>query len=260
MKSLLRNANWRMTCPKCRSTNVDLEEDQRAFLGGGRHQVQLHCYTCGKVIYGEQAIQQEADRQFAEWEKGQKENEGRPQPAPARTSVYDSRRPGPSAAEARRRQEAEQARREEQRRRQEEEVTRVKQEEERKRREVMALAEAEEARRREEARAAEEARNQAEDLRRREEARSAEDGRRQAEPGDEGLDGGADNGGDIDQLEEGQQTEPVFFNAAGEQMCAWPGCGKIARPNSKYCSRNCSNKNARARHSKRKDKDDVELV
>lgn len=34
-------------------------------------------------------------------------------------------------------------------------------------------------------------------------------------------------------------------------MCAWKDCGKLARPNSKYCSRNCSNKNARWRHRQR---------
>lgn len=35
-------------------------------------------------------------------------------------------------------------------------------------------------------------------------------------------------------------------------VCAWVDCQKIARPRSKYCSRNCSNKNARARHKARK--------
>lgn len=32
--------------------------------------------------------------------------------------------------------------------------------------------------------------------------------------------------------------------------CAWPPCGKEARPGSKYCSRNCSNKFARSRYQK----------
>ncbi|MCO4769781.1 MAG: hypothetical protein KDA24_07090 [Deltaproteobacteria bacterium] len=34
--------------------------------------------------------------------------------------------------------------------------------------------------------------------------------------------------------------------------CAWKDCGNTARPRSKYCSRACSNKNARYRHSQRK--------
>jgi hypothetical protein len=41
--------------------------------------------------------------------------------------------------------------------------------------------------------------------------------------------------------------EPVV----GAEMCSWPGCGKPARKNSKYCSRACSNKNARHRHKLR---------
>ena len=35
-------------------------------------------------------------------------------------------------------------------------------------------------------------------------------------------------------------------------MCAWEECEKASRSNSKYCSRECSNKNARARHRLRK--------
>jgi hypothetical protein len=45
--------------------------------------------------------------------------------------------------------------------------------------------------------------------------------------------------------------------ATDGQICAWKNCEKVARPNSKYCSRNCSNKNARARHASRKKKKKV---
>jgi hypothetical protein len=37
-----------------------------------------------------------------------------------------------------------------------------------------------------------------------------------------------------------------------EHRCEWHPCAKPRRPNSKYCSRNCSNKNARWRHKQRK--------
>ena len=43
----------------------------------------------------------------------------------------------------------------------------------------------------------------------------------------------------------------------GAEVCAWPGCGKAARKNSKYCSRACSNKNARHRHKMRAKKPDT---
>ena len=35
------------------------------------------------------------------------------------------------------------------------------------------------------------------------------------------------------------------------RICAWADCNEPARPRSKSCSRNCSNKNARARHKSR---------
>ena len=37
-----------------------------------------------------------------------------------------------------------------------------------------------------------------------------------------------------------------------EQVCAWKPCTNPVRPHSKYCSRTCSNKNARWRHKQRK--------
>ena len=48
--------------------------------------------------------------------------------------------------------------------------------------------------------------------------------------------------------------EPLPADKKGRmrEPCCWPPCNKYARPNSKYCSRNCSNKNARARYAKRK--------
>lgn len=57
-------------------------------------------------------------------------------------------------------------------------------------------------------------------------------------------------------VEELHKTEgsPEARLVVGDQMCTWPGCDKPARPNSKYCSRACSNKNARARHKARQKK------
>ncbi|MFO0745811.1 MAG: hypothetical protein U1F43_09065 [Myxococcota bacterium] len=41
-------------------------------------------------------------------------------------------------------------------------------------------------------------------------------------------------------------------NPNGEK-CAYPSCNNIARDGSKYCSRTCSNRNARKRHKERRD-------
>ncbi len=46
-------------------------------------------------------------------------------------------------------------------------------------------------------------------------------------------------------------TKAAVESAVGTEECAWPGCAKPARKNSKYCSRACSNKNARHRHKLR---------
>ena len=53
------------------------------------------------------------------------------------------------------------------------------------------------------------------------------------------------------------EDEPAF-NAAGHKLCAWFKCDKgenggraVTRTRSKYCSRDCSNRNARWRHKNR---------
>ena len=43
--------------------------------------------------------------------------------------------------------------------------------------------------------------------------------------------------------------------AADAGSCGWKDCSNPPRPNSKYCSRDCSNKNARHRYKRRKNKD-----
>ena len=54
-----------------------------------------------------------------------------------------------------------------------------------------------------------------------------------------------------------QRIEPVRLGPPASVivitvLCAWDDCEEPRRPTSKYCSRACSNKNARARHQRRK--------
>lgn len=134
---------FKMQCPKCNSTSLFLEEDQKAFVGGGRHQVQLHCYMCGKVIYGQTAIEAEYNKQMAIWAKANQNEPAIPAASP------------------------------------------------------------------------------------------------QAESSKQKAKKSSDN------------TESAVASDPSLPKCAWKECDKPARPRSKYCSRNCSNKNARARYSKR---------
>lgn len=48
-------------------------------------------------------------------------------------------------------------------------------------------------------------------------------------------------------------AEPAVEALASDdpRKCAWDQCSNIRRKNSKYCSRNCSNRNARSRHKRR---------
>ena len=60
-------------------------------------------------------------------------------------------------------------------------------------------------------------------------------------------------------LRKSQLSEAVRESAAPRKepelnRCAWNGCKEEARPRSKYCSRECSNKNARSRYNSAKSK------
>jgi len=49
----------------------------------------------------------------------------------------------------------------------------------------------------------------------------------------------------------GRRKVLAFPGGQSSASCAWGGCNQSSRPTSIYCSRNCSNKNARARHKAR---------
>ena len=149
--------SWKMHCPKCTSHNLELERDRRVAGIRGPHQVQLHCRTCGFVLYGEKAVQEECDRQYTAFlrERNLSPEDLEPQP------TSEPEQPAAAASEP-------------------------------------------------------------------EASEATTNGSSTSEPA---------------------AVEPP---PEGVEICAWASCNKPARPRSKYCSRNCSNKNARARHAKRK--------
>lgn len=176
---------FRMRCPKCGSFNLDLERDYRGSSARGPHQVQLHCFTCGKVIYGEKAVQEEYERQLVTWEADRRSRVSeqvrssvaaapKPAPAPAPAEAAPTEAPVVSAAEPAAREP-----------------------------EVSVVPSS-------------------------------------------------------DALPEwwnwplNEITLEMNPKPPGWVQCAWDSCERGRRPRSKYCSRNCSNKNARARHAKRK--------
>ena len=52
---------------------------------------------------------------------------------------------------------------------------------------------------------------------------------------------------------EPERLDNVKVLSVGGGVCAYPACQNIAREGSKYCSRTCSNRNARKRHKQRRD-------
>lgn len=232
--------SFRMECPKCASTNVDLEEDQRAYLGGGRHQVQLHCYTCGHIIYGEKRIQAECDKQYAAWERAAKDG-GAAENAPAESAPAPARPPAPAPAPATRaRPPADDPSDEDE--------------------DSDASEDASDAPAATPAPASAPA-----DAGKAKPARAKAPAKAPA-PADDDDDDDDDQSdvapgratGTIDP-ETGLEIVVPSFDAPLDKKgrpllaCTWPPCARYARPNSKYCSRNCSNKNARARYARRKD-------
>ena len=178
--------SFHMHCVKCRSTNIDLQRDQRAFVSDGRNQVLLHCYTCGHVIYGETKVQAECNRQYSEWESRQRRSGQTVAPNPM------SSRSGADAG---------------------------------------GVA-----------------------------SSGAGQGSESASPDAasiaEALADFPFKHGEVDPVTGLTfifPSEPPPTDSRGRPLkpCVWPPCEKYARPRSKYCSRNCSNKNARARYSKR---------
>ncbi|MED5373191.1 MAG: hypothetical protein VX899_19390 [Myxococcota bacterium] len=174
-------AKFRMVCPKCGSHNLDLERDYRGSSARGPHQVQLHCFTCGKVIYGEKAVQAEFDRQREEWEATSRTpalvERSRPKPVPLVRPVVDAAPAAPAKSAP-------------------------------------------------------------------EQAPAPESKATPVAPAD----------GSTPEWWSWPHNEITVDHAPqppGWEKCAWESCRKGRRPRSKYCSRNCSNKNARARHAKR---------
>ena len=171
--------SFHMHCVKCKSTNIDLQRDQRAFVSDGRNQVLLHCYTCGHVIYGETKVQAECNRQYAEWEARQR-RAGQTVMAsagPARGSASGAEAGDPGSAP------------------------------------------------------------------------SATSGASDAATLAESLADFPFKHGEIDPVTGLTfifPSEPPPLDSRGRPLkpCVWPPCEKYARPRSKYCSRNCSNKNA----------------
>ena len=255
-------------CPKCESRSLHFQHARHPFMWGST-ELRASCYTCGLVKYGEPAVRQAFESQLAQWQR--KQDEARAfQVALEKERAERAAREAEEAARLRREQEARLAREQEEAR-----LAREQEEAERKVREEQERIERE----RTEARIARER-----ELARERAARWAEievmrkrDAERQAN-----LQRELKRERDIRYREKKRArlaaspvaalptppipTPPVAavevsvvevsvveeVGSVSLPMCAWTGCANHATPNSKYCSRTCSNNNAHARYKARR--------
>lgn len=61
------DGQFRMICPKCKSTSFTVRRDQRAYVHKSQPFELVFSCRCGKQLFGD-AIQEEYDRQKSEWE------------------------------------------------------------------------------------------------------------------------------------------------------------------------------------------------
>lgn len=277
-------------CPKCAGTSLHFQKTRHPYMWG-KDDLQVHCYTCGTVKYGEVAIRQVFEPQFARWQRQHNEEmafqvalekervERRAREAEAARLILEQ-----EAREEAERKAQEKARRERDR----EEAARLAHEQEQARlarvREEQALREKEE-----QERAAREEQERV--LRERHEAHLARERARARERTARWADIEVMRKRDAARMEELRRTlkrerdaryrenkraqraalavaaptlptppaPPVVVEEKVEEigsvslpMCAWTGCTNHATPTSKYCSRTCSNNNARARYAARR--------
>lgn len=156
---------FRMTCPKCGSTNFSIERDNRSYAARGQTFEMIFSCRCGKQMFGDQIVK-EYERQKKDWEHHREARVER-----------DIRSAAPKPQEARPAARTEPA----------------------------------------------------------QSPPSAEEEEEELEPA-ESLNT------EEEELEESEDSG----------ICGWAPCSNPPRPNSKYCSRDCSNKNARWRYKQRK--------
>ena len=264
--------SFKMRCPKCSSMSYTIERDTRTYTGAKSGEMVFSC-RCGKQLFGE-ALDLEHQRQKALWEadperqreererderrreieqredqlkkafeyrkawvaqkraeqeaarQGQVWTPAPPKPAPAapapRAAEAARAAPAPTVARSARQEPAAPPARPERPRVQPEPAAPV---------EPRAVAQRT---------PDSDAPRESEPAARPEPARKAERAQPAEQNGEEFVENDAPN----DEESSGEEGT--------SEMCLWEGCENRAAPNSKYCSRACSNKNARHRHAQRK--------
>ena len=229
------------SCSKCGSLSVNFQWARHPFMWGAK-ELKSSCYTCGQIRYGEAQIRQDFDPQFLRWKRAQQEEERLLQEELLRRKAREEE-------EARLLQEEEARLLREKEREQELlnllALQRAQEEQERVAREKEEEAKLQELR----ARRAKQKRDQ----RARKRARQEEIMRAQ-EKQREYARALVQRGKEVQEmvaaalLRQGEKKARIHPD---DDKCAWKDCDNLPAENSKYCSRTCSNKNARWNHRQR---------
>jgi hypothetical protein len=280
---------FRMACPKCGSYNFTVRRDQRAYVHKSQPFELVFSCRCGKQLFGEQ-IQEEYDRQKAIWE--QDGHQVAPEPEPVDEAMLERQREEERRKEQlRKAMEYRRKYLQEQRRKAEEEERRRKEEEDRAWREKVAIVEAEGAvlrptkpkrstrlsalsavpeapgtkpKPKPEPKPAELAKP-VESAPARPAAKAVEPEKPEPKPAPRPVPLSPDQV-EVDPDHPHAEFMALLLTGTFEEhfpdctppdrksadLCVWPPCEKARRKKSKYCSRECSNKNARWRHKMRK--------
>ena len=282
------DTQFRMACPKCHSYSFTVRRDQRAYVHKSQPFELVFSCRCGKQLFGEQ-IQEEYDRQKAEWER-----DGGPVIEEEPVSDVELER---QREEERRKEQLRKAmeyRRKylaEKRRQKEEEERQRREDEDRRWREKVAKVEAEGqllrptkpkvSTRLSSLTAVPEApgkkpepepeptpaprKAESKPVARKAPEPTAPARAEMPAPSAEPIDPDTI---EVDPNHPHAEFLPYFLAGSffehfpdatppdrkSADLCVWPPCEKPRRKKSKYCSRECSNKNARWRHKMRKKK------
>ena len=245
---------FRMRCPKCNSFDYSIERDRRAYAHGAESSDLIFMCRCGKRLFGDQVVK-EHDRQKRDWSETAEDRAAAEQARIREEKERVARQKEMRDALAYRSQIRESKRREEETRREEEarrwreKVAGIVDEPKRKRpprTKPIATRPAVEPLPapvvpKPEPRVAAVSRP----------APSAPAAKAPA-PAPKPAAAPTPTMAAMEASNDAQSEE------LGYTVCAWHECAKAARKNSKYCSRECSNKNARLRHRLRKQAEKAE--
>lgn len=285
------DTQFRMACPKCHSYSFTVRRDQRAYVHKSQPFELVFSCRCGKQLFGEQ-IQEEYDRQKAEWERAGGHQEPEEEPV-SEVELERQREEERRKEQLRKAMEYRRKYLAEKRRQKEEEERKRRDEEDRRWREKVAQVEAEGQLLRptkpkvstrlsaltavpeapgarpepepEPAPKTEATRAKAE-----KQVKTAPAAEPAPKPKPAPVQAPAEpiDPSTIEVDPNHPHAEFMPYLIAGSfhehfpdsippdrkspDLCVWPPCEKPRRKKSKYCSRECSNKNARWRHKMRK--------